>query len=126
MWISQKHKNLQSWPKYMRQTLVLVLNRTLRGKVQFQFLNSFLFLLTKFSFWEEDWALGYNSASIWDLLKPIQDGLFGGCSRMRSKRSPFPKICHTYPTMMKPGTVIPYLKKTQKIYLSRDIPREFC
>ena len=23
-----------------------------------------------------------------------------------------PKICHTYPTMMKLGTVIPYLKKT--------------
>ena len=37
------------------------------GKVQFQFLNSFLLLLTKFSFWEEDWALGYNSMKIWDL-----------------------------------------------------------
>ena len=31
------------------------------GKVQFQFLNSF-------SFWEEDWALGYNCVKIWDLL----------------------------------------------------------
>ena len=26
-----------------------------------------------------------------------------------------PKICHTYPTMIKRGTVIPYLKKIQKI-----------
>ena len=34
------------------------------GKVQFQFLNSFLLVLTKFSFWEEDWALGYNSMKI--------------------------------------------------------------
>ena len=25
-----------------------------------------------------------------------------------------PKICHTYPTMMKVGTVIPYLKKIQE------------
>ena len=33
-----------------------------------------------------------------------------------------PKICHTYPTMMKLGTVIPYLKKIQKIYESRDTP----
>ena len=27
-----------------------------------------------------------------------------------SKRSPLPKIYHTYPTMMKLGTVIPYPK----------------
>ena len=27
---------------------------------------------------------------------------------------PLPKICHTYPTMMKLGTVIPYLKKKKK------------
>ena len=33
-------------------------------KVQFQFLNSFLLVLTKFSFWEENWALGYNSMKI--------------------------------------------------------------
>ena len=26
-----------------------------------------------------------------------------------------PKICHTYPTIMKLGTVITYLKETQKI-----------
>ena len=29
-------------------------------------------------------------------------------------KCPLPKICHTYPTMMKLGTVIPYLKKFQK------------
>ena len=37
-----------------------------------------------------------------------------------------PKICHTYPTMMKLCTVIPYLRKMQKIYESRDTPLEFC
>ena len=36
------------------------------GKVQFLFFGSFLLVLTKFSFWEEDWALGYNSMKIWD------------------------------------------------------------
>ena len=38
------------------------------------------------------------------------------------------KICHTYPTTMKLGTVIPvipYLKTIQKIYESRDTPPEF-
>ena len=60
-------------------------------------------------------------------LNPIQDGLFWGCSRIRgeAKRFPLPKICHTYPAMMKLGTVIPYLKKIQKIYESRDTPLEF-
>ena len=28
--------------------------------------------------------------------------------------------------MMKLGTVIPYIKKIQKIYKSRDIPHAFC
>ena len=36
------------------------------GKVQFVFFSSFLLVLTKFSFWEEDWALGYNSMKFWD------------------------------------------------------------
>ena len=30
------------------------------------------------------------------------------------RKTPLPKICHTYPTKMKLGTVIPYLKKIQK------------
>ena len=42
-----------------------------------------------------------------------------------AKGSPLPKICHTYPAMMKLGTVIPYLKEIQKIYESRDTPLEF-
>ena len=51
-------------------------------------------------------------------LNPIQDGPFWGCSRMggRQKGPPLPKICHSYPAIMKIGTVIPYLKKIQKIY----------
>ena len=32
----------------------------------------------------------------------------------------------TYPTIMKLGTVIPYLKKVQNIYELRDILLEFC
>ena len=39
---------------------------------------------------------------------------------------PHSKIRHTYPTMMKLGTVIPYLRKIQKMYKSRDTPLEFC
>ena len=42
------------------------------------------------------------------------------------KKAPLPKICRTYPTMIKLGTVIPYLKKFQKLYESPDTPFEFC
>ena len=45
---------------------------------------------------------------------------------VRVKRSPFPKICQTYPIMMKLGTVIPYLMKTPQKYESRDTPLELC
>ena len=41
-------------------------------------------------------------------------------------KSPLPKIFHTYPTMMKLGTVISYIKNIQKIYESRDTPPEYC
>ena len=43
-----------------------------------------------------------------------------------AKRHPLHKIGHTHPAMMKLATVIPYLKKLQKIYESRDTPLEFC
>ena len=62
-------------------------------------------------------------------FNPIQDELFRGCSLIwggGGKKAPLPKICHTYPAMMKLGTVIPYPKKIQKIYESRDTPLEFC
>ena len=57
-------------------------------------------------------------------------GIFGaahGCEVWGRgvKNVPLPKICHTYPTMMKLSTVIPYLKKIQNIYESRDTPPDF-
>ena len=42
------------------------------------------------------------------------------------QKGSLPKICHTYPTIMKLGTVIPYLKKIQKLYESRDTLLKFC
>ena len=45
----------------------------------------------------------------------------------RQRGPPFPKIFHSYPTMMKQlGTVIPQLKKIQKIYESRDTSPDIC
>ena len=50
-------------------------------------------------------------------INPIQDGIFWGCSRMTGCLfAPLPKICDTYHTIIKLGTVIPYLRKTQKVY----------
>ena len=49
----------------------------------------------------------------------------GGGGRPPQKRPPLPKICDTYPAMMKLGTVIPDLEKIQKIYESRDTQHFF-
>ena len=57
-----------------------------------------------------------------DSLTLFRVGLF----RIAHGWAGLPKICHTYPTMMKLGAVLPYLKKIQKIYESRDKPLEFC
>ena len=62
-------------------------------------------------------------------LNPIQDGPFRDCSQMGGvggKKDPLPKFCHTHPTLMKLGTLIPYLKKIRKIYKWCDTPFEFC
>ena len=40
------------------------------------------------------------------------------------QKEPLPKICRKYPTMIKLGIIIPYLKKFQKIYKLRVIPVE--
>ena len=51
-------------------------------------------------------------------VTPIQEGLFGAAHRWgRMKKAPLPKICHTYPKIMKLCTVIPYLNKIY-IYFS--------
>ena len=55
-------------------------------------------------------------------------GFFGAAHGWggRGFLAPPPKIRHTYPSMIKLGTVIPYLKKIQKMYKSRDTSLEFC
>ena len=42
-----------------------------------------------------------------------------------AKKDALSKICHTYPTMMKLATVIPYIKKLKKIYESHDTHHDF-
>ena len=58
-------------------------------------------------------------------------GLSGAAHRLRvggggGKKKLLLKICHTYPTKLKFGTVITYLQKIQKIYDSRDTALDFC
>ena len=59
-------------------------------------------------------------------FNPIQVGVFGNTPWWEvGKKGPLLKICHTYLTMIKLGTVMPYLKKTQNVYESRKTPLEF-
>ena len=63
------------------------------------------------------------------LLTLFRMGIFGaahGWGVGGTKSPPLLKISHIYPTMMKLGTVIPYLKKIQKIYESPDTPLDLC
>ena len=53
-------------------------------------------------------------------------GLFGAAHGWGQKAPSLPKIGHTYPTMMKIGLIIPYLKKIQQTYETRDTLLEFC
>ena len=60
------------------------------------------------------------------MLTLFRMGFFGCCSRMGGDLfGPLSKICHTYTAMMKCDTVIPFLRKIQKIYKSRDTSIEF-
>ena len=54
-------------------------------------------------------------------------GIFGAAHGWgEGTKGPLSKICHTYRTIMKLDTVIPYLKKIQNMYESRDTPPDFC
>ena len=62
------------------------------------------------------------------LLWSYSEWAFSGLltDRRDQKDSPsLPKICCTYHTIMKLDTLIPYLKRIQKIYKSRDASVEF-
>ena len=76
--------------------------------------------------------LCYNYA--WQIFPPYKQlvltlfrmGFFRAVDGWRGKKAHLLKIYHTYPTMMKLGTVMPNLKKIQKKYESRDTCLEFC
>ena len=57
-------------------------------------------------------SLYFNRVRLATLLTLFRMGIFGLLTDGggRGKKAPLSKICHTYPTMMKLGTVIPYLK----------------
>ena len=51
------------------------------------------------------------------VLTPFRMGLFGDAYRFRGAKRPLPplpRICQTYPRMLKLGTVVSYLKKIEK------------
>ena len=54
-------------------------------------------------------------------FNPLQDELFRGCSLIwkggGDRKAPIPKICHTYPTMMKLGTVVPPKEDSKNIWI---------
>ena len=74
-----------------------------------------------YSFLTIDTTLPSNNS-----LTLFRMGFFGAAHGWGSFWPPLPKIRYTYPTMMKLGTIIPYLRKIQKMYKSRATSLEFC
>ena len=69
------------------------------------------------NFWIEDKPGNIMSILLFvvtDLLLTLFGWAFLGLLTNGWPKGPLSKICHTYPTMMKLGTIIPYLKKIQK------------
>ena len=58
------------------------------------------------------------------ILTLFKMDLCGAADGSGGKKATLSKTCRTYPTTMKLRTVIPYLKKTQKIYELRDKLRD--
>ena len=83
-------------------------------------------------FWEMFEYLGRlkNFLPIFVKTSPLfRMGFFGaahGWGQSKMPPPPLHKICHTYPKMMKLGTVITNPKKVQKIYEWCETPLEFC
>ena len=79
-----------------------------------------LCLLSNFNYtfvWNLQWISRVTKSSTFSCgyINSTQNGPFLGCSRMWvGEKGLLPNICHTCPTMMKLGTVTPYLKKIQK------------
>ena len=68
--------------------------------------NTYINILNGYDQWKCDQRSRIFAFSKVININPIQDGLFWGCSRMwgaGGKKVPLPKICHTYPTIMKLG-----------------------
>ena len=61
-------------------------------------------------------------------LTQFRMGLFRAAHGWGGQKVPLPKICHTYPTMMKLHKLIAYsfIKKIRKTYKSSDTSLEFC
>ena len=91
------------------------------------------FFLILFHYWaafvvyQQNWvnSTAWNSETNIFSVNHIQVGSLRAAHGLGCKNARLPKICYTYPTMMKLSTVIPYLKKIQIIYKSCDTPIKF-
>ena len=102
--------------------------------------SSYTFLTTQFTvkvctgigikLWKDNFLKPRYYVTLIDVAKNLtlfRRSLFMAVhDRGRGKKTFFPKIFQIYSTMVKLGTVIPYLKKMQQIFKSRGMSLEFC
>ena len=62
---AKKYLQRKSFTKYLKMSLVFIWNGAVQNKFNFKLLfKSFSLAFTKFSFWQEDWILGYHSMEL--------------------------------------------------------------
>ena len=114
--------------------LLLVITRKELGKLLAFVMHTICYLLlTKVMYTTSQLKLLVSVKRLFDKILTLQPysrsaGFFGTVEGLGKPKAPtsLHKIYHTYPTMMKLGTVTPFLKKFQKIYESRDTLLDFC
>ena len=65
---------------------------------------------------EKGWSISFLLVQNFHItLNLSRISLFGAAHGWGGPKSPLPKLCHTYPTMINLVTVIPYLKRTASL-----------
>ena len=126
-----------AWNKMLFMVMVCYMLNCIHLHHRYDKSDSDSFLLILFHHWaafvvyQQTWVNCTTSNYLINIsfVNHIQVGSFRGCSWIGVQKCSLPslpKICHTYPTMMKLSAIIPYLTKIQNIFKLRDTPIKFC
>ena len=128
-WVDGQRKNKKSNEAFKWQRQMDFLSQ-LRARTCFFTLNYFFLEILQISLICAISLQWKTLCHFFSCFNPVQDGPFRSCSRMEGwwvgggEKSPHSLTSITH--MLQWWNLIPYLKKIQKLYKSRDTQFEFC